>query len=113
MRVLTATPRNKSAWDIYHQIKLFHQTDITNLPIDPPDLKQYLQMVEKGDRNLPDLLSHILIRRTRNHILRFYGLDSENNFSIATISNLVIQILGCVCILGENNLFFTENIGFC
>jgi superfamily II DNA or RNA helicase len=81
---LTATPRNKSAWDIYHQIKLFHQTDITNLPIDPPDLKQYFQMVEKGDRNLPDLLSHILIRRTRNHILRFYGLDSETNLSIAT-----------------------------
>jgi superfamily II DNA or RNA helicase len=81
---LTATPRNKSAWDIYHQIKLFHQTDITNLPIDPPDLKQYFGMVEKGERNLPDLLSHILIRRTRNHILRFYGLDSETNLSIAT-----------------------------
>jgi superfamily II DNA or RNA helicase len=81
---LTATPRNKSAWDIYHQIKLFHQTDITNLPIDPPDLKQYFQMVEKGERNLPDLRSHILIRRTRNHILRFYGLDSETNLSIAT-----------------------------
>jgi superfamily II DNA or RNA helicase len=81
---LTATPRNKSAKDIYHQIKLFHQTDITNLPIDPPDLKQYFSMVEKGERNLPDLLSHILIRRTRNHILRFYGLDSETNLSIAT-----------------------------
>ena len=81
---LTATPRNKSAWDIYYQIKLFHQTDITNLPIDPPDLKQYFQMVEKGERNLPDLLSHILIRRTRNHILRFYGLDSETNLSIAS-----------------------------
>jgi superfamily II DNA or RNA helicase len=81
---LTATPRNKSAWDIYHQIKLFHQTDITNLPIDPQNLKLYFQMVEKGDRNLPDLLSHILIRRTRNHILRFYGLDSETNLSIAT-----------------------------
>jgi superfamily II DNA or RNA helicase len=80
---LTATPRNKSALDIYHQIKLFHQTDITNLPIDPPDLKQYFGMVEKGERNLPDLLSHILIRRTRNHILRFYGLDSETNLSIA------------------------------
>jgi superfamily II DNA or RNA helicase len=81
---LTATPRNKSALDIYHQIKLFHQNDVTNIPIDPPDLKQYFQMVEKGERNLPDLLSHILIRRTRNHILRFYGLDSETNLSIAT-----------------------------
>jgi superfamily II DNA or RNA helicase len=81
---LTATPRNKSAWDIYHQIKLFHQTDITNLPIDPPDLKKYFQLIEKGERNLPDLLSHILIRRTRNHILRFYGLDSKTNLPIVT-----------------------------
>jgi superfamily II DNA/RNA helicase len=79
---LTATPRNKSAWDIYHQIKLFHQTDTTNLPIDPPDLKLYFEMVEKGDRSLPDLLSHILIRRTRNQILRYYGLDSETNLPI-------------------------------
>ena len=79
---LTATPRNKSAWDIYHQIKLFHQTDTTNLPIDPPDLKLYFEMVEKGDQSLPDLLSHILIRRTRNQILRYYGLDSENNLPI-------------------------------
>jgi late competence protein required for DNA uptake (superfamily II DNA/RNA helicase) len=28
---LTATPRNKSAWDVYHQIKLFHQDDNTDL----------------------------------------------------------------------------------
>jgi PIN domain len=26
--LLTATPRNNSAWDIYHQLKLFHQDDI-------------------------------------------------------------------------------------
>ncbi len=84
---LTATPRNKSAWDIYHQIKLFHPTDITNLPIDPPDLNEYFKMVEKGERNLPDLLSHILIRRTRNHILRFYGFDSETNLPIASYPN--------------------------
>lgn len=46
--LLTATPRNKSAWDIYHQLKLFHQDDKTDLPIDPPDLKQYFQLVEKN-----------------------------------------------------------------
>ncbi len=33
---LTATPRNKGAWDIYHQIKLFHQDEQTDLPITPP-----------------------------------------------------------------------------
>jgi len=73
---LTATPRNKSAWDIYHQIKLFHQDDKTDLPIDPPDLRQYFRLIEKGEKKLPDLLANILIRRTRNHILRWYGFDS-------------------------------------
>ena len=74
---LTATPRNKSAWDVFHQIKLFHPDDITDLPIDPPDLREYFRKIEKGERRLPDLLGNILIRRTRNHILRWYGFDAE------------------------------------
>jgi hypothetical protein len=73
---LTATPRNKSAWDVYYQIKLFHQDDKTDLPVIPPDLKEYFKLVEQGDKKLPDLLANILIRRTRNHILRWYGIDS-------------------------------------
>ena len=73
---LTATPRNKSAWDVYHQIKLFHQEDKTDLPIDPPDLKAYFQLIEKGGKELQELLANVLIRRTRNHILRWYGFDS-------------------------------------
>jgi superfamily II DNA/RNA helicase/HKD family nuclease len=77
--LLTATPRNKTAWDIYHQLKLFHQDDKTDLPIDPPNLKEFFQLVEKGKKQLPDLLFHILIRRTRNHILRFYGFDSKTH----------------------------------
>ncbi len=76
---LTATPRNKSAWDVYHQIKLFHQDESTDLPVDPPNLKGYFKMIEKGDRKLPDLLANILIRRTRNHILRWYGFDAETH----------------------------------
>lgn len=79
---LTATPRNKSAWDVYYQIKLFHQEDLTDLPVAPPDLKQYFKLVEKGERKLPDLLAHILIRRTRNHILRWYGRDSETHLEL-------------------------------
>src|ERR1017187_3553353 len=74
---LTATPRNKSAWDVYHQIKLFHQQDKTDLPIDPPNLREYFKLIEKGQRNLRDVLSNILIRRTRHHILRWYGYDAE------------------------------------
>ncbi len=74
---LTATPRNKSAWDVFHQIKLFHPNDITDLPIDPPDLREYFRKIEKREKNLPDLLRNILIRRTRNHILRWYGFDAQ------------------------------------
>lgn len=74
---LTATPRNKSAWDIYHQIKLFHPDDVTDLPIDPPNLRTYFRQIEKQEKNLPDLLGHILLRRTRNHILRWYGFDGK------------------------------------
>ncbi|MGD0487650.1 MAG: helicase-related protein [Syntrophorhabdales bacterium] len=73
---LTATPRNKSAWDVYHQIKLFHQDDRTDLPIDPPNLKKFFKLIERGEKKLPDLLANILIRRTRNHILRWYGFDA-------------------------------------
>ncbi|MDO8723601.1 MAG: phospholipase D-like domain-containing protein [Syntrophales bacterium] len=76
---ITATPRNKSAWDVYFQMKLFHQDDKTVLPIDPPNLKEYFRLIEKGDKNLPDLLSNLLVRRTRNHILRWYGYDSETH----------------------------------
>ena len=76
---LTATPRNKSAWDVYYQIKLFHQDDKTDLPVTPPDLKEYFKLIEKGEKKLPDLLANILVRRTRNHILRWYGFDSETH----------------------------------
>lgn len=76
---LTATPRNKTAWDVYHQIKLFHQDDRTDLPVDPPNLKEYFKLIEKHERNLPELLANILIRRTRQHILRWYGFDAESH----------------------------------
>src|SRR6266705_822660 len=76
---LTATPRNKSAWDVYNQIKLFHQDDKTNLPVDPPNLKEYFRLIERGDKKLTDILVNILVRRTRNHILRWYGFDSETH----------------------------------
>ncbi len=75
--LLTATPRNQSVWDIYHQLKLFHPAEVTQLPIDPPNLRAYFKAVEDGQKRLPDLLSHVLIRRTRAHILRWYGYDAE------------------------------------
>lgn len=80
--LLTATPQNKSIWDIYNQLKLFHSSDETSMPIDPPHLNQYLKLVETNDRKLPGLLSNILIRRTRSHILRWYGYDSITNLPV-------------------------------
>ncbi len=77
--LLTATPRNKSAWDIYHQLKLFHITDETQLPLEESNLRQYFRMIEAGESCLTKLLQHILIRRTRNHILRWYGYDAETD----------------------------------
>jgi hypothetical protein len=79
---LTATPRNKSAWDIYYQMKLYHQEDLTDLPIDPPNLRSYFAMIDKGEKKLQDLLSNILIRRRRRDIIRWYGYDSKTHKKI-------------------------------
>ncbi len=77
--LLTATPRNKTVWDIYHQLRLFHQGDLTDLPVDPPHLRDYFKLVEAGERRLPALLAHLLIRRTRAHVLRWYGYDAATD----------------------------------
>ena len=81
--LLTATPRTRDAWDIYHQLRLFHPGDVTSMPIDPPNLRQYFTDVERGQRNLPELLANILIRRTRSHILRWYGYDATTGERLA------------------------------
>ncbi len=79
---LTATPRNKSIWDIYNQIKLFHQEETTELPVDPPHLRDYFRLVEAGERRLPELLSSLLIRRRRLDVLRWYGYDAETEIRV-------------------------------
>jgi superfamily II DNA or RNA helicase len=76
--LVTATPRNSRALDLYHQIKLFHPEEKTYLPIDPPDLREYFRLIDKGERRLEDLLRHVLIRRTRRHILRWYGYVGDS-----------------------------------
>lgn len=86
--LLTATPRNRSATDVYHQIKLFHQDDITALPIDPPNLKEYFKQIEKGQRLLQELLVHVLIRRTRKHILRWYGFGEDTGRPLRELSDV-------------------------
>ena len=75
--LLTATPYNKSPWDVYNQLKLFHPAEIASIPIEPRNLRQYFRRVEDGERRLPDLLVHLLVRRTRWQLLRWYGYDQE------------------------------------
>ncbi len=94
--LLTATPRNSRAWDVFNQIKLFHPDDRTDtLPIDPPDLRQYFKKIEK-DRSsvsggelaqLQDVLRHVLIRRTRRHILRWYGHAGDSHKPLREMSD--------------------------
>jgi len=85
--LLTATPRNSRALDVYHQIKLFHAEDTTGLPIDPPNLKEYFKQIDQGERRLQDLLSHVLIRRTRRHILRWYGYTADTGNPLRGLSD--------------------------
>ena len=82
--LVTATPRNKSAKDVYNQIKLFHPDDITYIPVNPPNLKEYFKIIlnpdtarEDANRMFQTLLEYILVRRTRLHILKYYGFDSK------------------------------------
>jgi len=76
--LLTATPYTKSAWDVYNQIKLFHIEDITPIPITPPNLYKFTNMAENGEKDLSNLLSHVMVRRTRQDIIDQYGEEDEH-----------------------------------
>ena len=76
--LLTATPRNNTEWDIYHQIKLFHHADRTDIPIQPGDLRSFFKEVEAGQRKLDELLRFLLIRRPRSHIKKYYPHSTIN-----------------------------------
>ena len=109
---LTATPRNKSAWDIYHQFKLFHPDDNTDLPLEPAHLREYFRHVENGTRGLRNLLQHILIRRTRNHILRWYGYDAETHEPVdpAQFSDYLNHQRRAYVRIGDIQQFFPQRI---
>jgi len=83
---LTATPRNKSSWDIYNQIKLFHHDEITNLPVDPPNLREYFKQIDKGFKTLQNLLYHLQIRRLRKHVLMWYGYAADTHKPLREMS---------------------------
>ena len=50
-------------------------------------MTEYFRGVEKGDLNLQDLLSHVLIRRTRNQIIRFCGYDAKTHQKVIESGN--------------------------
>lgn len=89
--LLTATPRNSRALDLYNQMKLFHQEDRTALPVDPPDLREYFKLIERGERRLQDVLTHVLIRRTRRHVLRWYGFAADTGKPLRELSDDAVR----------------------
>ncbi|MDI6881178.1 MAG: phospholipase D-like domain-containing protein [Desulfitobacteriaceae bacterium] len=66
--LITATPRNNTHEDIYHQIKLFHHEEETTIPIDHSNLKRFFKEVENGNKLIQELLRYLLIRRTRKRV---------------------------------------------
>ena len=77
--LMTATPQNTSVWNIYNQIKLFSQTEENIFPIEgETHLRNLFTKAEEGRFPIQELLQHILIRRTRRHIKKFYLSDGEN-----------------------------------
>jgi superfamily II DNA or RNA helicase len=68
--LLTATPQNNSVWDVYHQIKLFHQEDKSILNITPNNLRSYFSKYQENPEKIAELLQNFMIRRTRQDILK-------------------------------------------
>ncbi len=76
--LLTATPYTKEPSDLKNQVKLFHPENITNIPITPPNIDEYFSDVKKGNSNLSELLSYVMVRRTRYDIVAQYGGKDED-----------------------------------
>ncbi|MBA7538278.1 RNA polymerase-associated protein RapA [subsurface metagenome] len=93
--LLTATPQNNTVWDIYNQIKLFHQSDISDLSISPNNLKNYFKQYENNPEKITELLQNFLIRRTRNDIInspRYAEWVKHNTFPNRKLNTLEYDI---------------------
>jgi hypothetical protein len=97
---------------VYYQIKLFHQQDKTDLPVDPPNLREYFKLIEKKERKLQDILSNILIRRTRHHVLRWYGFDAETQQPVdpAQFNDYLDGKRRAYVIVGGRHQFFPKRV---
>ncbi len=87
MCLLTATPLNSRVWDVYHQLKLFHRAETTQIPLSTPDLKGFFGKVEKGEARLSELTPHIMERRLRKNIIRSYGYAESDGTPIRRLSD--------------------------
>jgi ERCC4-related helicase len=78
-----ATPQNLNIWDLYYQMKLFTPSEMNHkFRIDPPSLKGFFKAFEdeKADVDIEDLISQIVIRRTRKDIIDYYGKGKIPHF---------------------------------
>lgn len=93
--LLTATPQNNSVWDIYHQIKLFHQSDVTTHSVSPNNLKTYFKTYGEVPEKIAELLQNFLIRRTRKDITnspRYTDWVGKNRFPERKLHTLEYNI---------------------
>lgn len=108
--LLTATPQNNSVWDIYHQVKLFHQSDITDLGIYPNNLKKYFKAHEENPEKIAELLQHFLIRRTRNDIQkspRYTEWVAKNEFPKRVLNTLDYDIEETYAVKDKETIYET------
>lgn len=70
--LMTATPQNTSVWNIYNQIKLFHQDESNPFPVEGSNLHKLFKDIEVGKFRIQSMLKYVLIRRTRAHIKKYY-----------------------------------------
>tara|TARA_R110002050_G_scaffold237585_1_gene373612 strand:- start:35701 stop:38922 length:3222 start_codon:yes stop_codon:yes gene_type:complete len=104
--LLTATPQNKNVWDIYHQIKLFHQSDITDLNIAPNNLKTYFETYEEEPQKIAELLQNFVIRRTRNDLTNNPKYASLNlKFPKRNLKTIEYEIDSSYAVNGKTSIY--------
>ena len=69
--LLSATPQNNDARDVLEQLRLFPD-DHDPLPFVGETMDDFFRKVGTGERSLSQLLTHVLVRRTRQFIKETY-----------------------------------------
>jgi superfamily II DNA or RNA helicase len=77
--LLSATPQNNAPEDVQRQLALFPDT-AARLPYAGESLDDFFRRVRAGEANLSELLTHVLVRRTRRFI--------QENYPDATVTQV-------------------------